>query len=472
MGELPEHLENLDGAPVARASAVRWRIVGLMMAASFASWFNRVSMSVAGTERVMDEYHFSPTQMGFVYSALLFAYAGCMTPGGWLIDRRGAWVALTLMGFGSALCLGLTGIVGLVFIGGMALWLALIVVRGATGVFMAPIYPASGRVIALWLPPQQRALANGLVNGAAPVGIACTFVGFGTLIDLFDWPAAFLITGALTAFLALVWWWYATEDPAGHSGVNTAEFQRIRGRPLGATPPAAASRSAGWWDGLNLLRNRSLVLLTISYAALSYFEYLFYFWTEYYFRDVRHLSGATSRLYATVLNLAMGVGMMLGGLMSDRLLRAWGYRWGRAAVPVAGMLLSAALLGLGLSLDDPLALLACFAVALAAGGACEGPCWATAIDLGGRRAGTSAGIFNTGGNIGGLLAPVVTPWISGLLGWQWGIALGAVACLLGVGLWLGIDPHERPAGEEDDKPFAASRDAKEERRLSQHKQGG
>jgi MFS family permease len=196
------------------------------------------------------------------------------------------------------------------------------------------------------------------------------------------------------------------------------------------------------------LQNRSLVLLTISYAALGYFEYLFYFWTEYYFRDVRQLDAATSRLYATILNLSMGGGMIVGGLISDRLLRVWGYRWGRAAVPIAGMLLSAALLGLGLTLDDPRELVACFAVALAAGGACEGPCWATAIELGGRRAGTAAGLFNTGGNAGGLLAPVVTPWFSSLLGWKWGLALGAGACLLGVGLWLGIDPHERPAGEE------------------------
>jgi sugar phosphate permease len=443
---MSETREDLAVTSLGRASAVRWRIVGLMMAASFLIWFNRVSISVAGTERIMEQYHISPTQMGFVYSALLFSYAACMTPGGWFIDRRGAWTALALMGFGSALCMALTGAVGLVFVSGGAVWLALLVVRAATGVFMAPIYPGCGRVIARWLPLRQRALANGLVNGAAPVGIACTFVGFGTLIDLFDWPAAFVITGALTALLAFAWWTYATEDPAKHSSVNPAELQLIRGQLSSATEPVV-SCSAGRLDWVRLLQNRSLVLLTISYAALSYFEYLFYFWTEYYFRDVRHFSGPTSRLYTTVLNLANGSGMMVGGLLSDWLLRTWGYRWGRATVPVVGMLLSAALLGLGLTLREPRALVVCFAVALAAGGACEGPYWATAIDLGGRRAGTAAGIFNTGGNLGGLLAPVVTPWISRLIGWQGGLALGAVACLVGVGLWLGIDPRERLPGE-------------------------
>lgn len=441
MSEVPKDREELAIPHVGRASAVRWRIVGLMMAASFLSWFNRVSISVAGTERIMERYQISPTQMGFVYSALLFAYAVCMTPGGWFIDRRGAWTALALMGFGSALCIVLTGAVGLVFAGSATVWLALLVVQAATGAFMAPIYPGCGRIIARWLPLRQRALANGLVNGAAPVGIACTFVGFGTLIDLFDWPAAFLFTGVLTALLAFVWWGYATEDPARHPSVNPAELQLIRDRLLSAAAPVAPC-SARRWDWVSLLHNRSLVLLTISYAALGYFEYLFYFWTEYYFRDVCHLSGPTSRLYATVLNLSMGGGMMVGGLLSDWLLRVWGYRWGRAAVPVAGMLLSAALVGLGLTLREPRTSVVCFAAALAAGGACEGPYWATAIELGGRRAGMAAGLFNTGGNLGGLLAPVVTPWVSHLLGWNGGLALGAVACLIGVGLWLGIDPPQ------------------------------
>ena len=55
MSELPEYLKGMAVDAVAPASAVRWRIVGLMMAASFVSWFNRVSMSVAGTERIMEE---------------------------------------------------------------------------------------------------------------------------------------------------------------------------------------------------------------------------------------------------------------------------------------------------------------------------------------------------------------------------------------------------------------------------------
>jgi MFS family permease len=457
--------------PFAAAAPGRWGVVGLLMAYSFMSWFNRVSMSVAGTERIMGQYDISPTAMGVVYSALLFAYAVCMTPGGWLIDRRGAWLSLVLMGLGSALFVALTGVVGLVVLAAGPLWYALLVVRGLAGACMAPIYPGSARVVAHWLPLSQRALGNGLVNGAALVGIAATFVGFGALIDHFDWPGAFLITGAVTGLLGLVWLLCASDYPAGRHALPALDpgwetkrsppaaderLQRgdaFQGAPAAPAVPAKDQpplppTAASW---LSLFRNRSLVLLTVSYAAVGYFEYLFYFWTEYYFADVLHLGKGQSRLYATLLNLAMAAGMMLGGLVSDRLVRRWGLRAGRAAVPVGGLLISAAFLGVGIVVKEPELIVGCFAVAMACAGACEGPCWATAVELGGRDGGTAAGVFNTGGNLGGLVAPVLTPWVSARYGWPWGIALGAAACLLAVLFWLGIDPAER-AGPPDDGP--------------------
>ena len=42
---------------------------------------------------------------------------------------------------------------------------------------------------------------NGAVMAAALLGIACTYYGFGALVDWFNWPTAFLITGAVTAVL-------------------------------------------------------------------------------------------------------------------------------------------------------------------------------------------------------------------------------------------------------------------------------
>ena len=63
-----------------RPTAVRLRILGLLLAFSFLSWFNRLSMSTAGDLRIMEELSLTPTQMGSVYSAFIGAYMLGMIP--------------------------------------------------------------------------------------------------------------------------------------------------------------------------------------------------------------------------------------------------------------------------------------------------------------------------------------------------------------------------------------------------------
>jgi MFS family permease len=325
---------------------------------------------------------------------------------------------------------------------------ALLTVRASLGAFTAPIYPASGLAIAHWFPARQRAAANGAIMAAALLGIASSYHAFGALLDWFNWPVAFLLTGAATALLAILWICTSRDRPDQHPQVNPDEIRWIHGGDRGEPPHAAldktnaagpdAAEGGKWWA---LLTNRSLLLLTLSYAAVGYIEYLFFFWMHHYFEKELRLGKFESRNYATILYLAMAAGMVLGGWLADLLARIWGRRLGRAAVVGAGMFGGATLLLVGLWATEPDRIALWFALALAAVGATEGPMWATALDLGGRQRATAAGFFNTGGNAGGVLAPVITPLVGNAFGWHWGIGLGSLVCLAGVCLWPWINPE-------------------------------
>jgi nitrate/nitrite transporter NarK len=52
------------------------------------------------------------------------------------------------------------------------------------------------------------------------------------------------------------------------------------------------------------------------------------------------------------------------------------------------------------------------ALALASVGAAEAPTWTTAVEVGGPDGGTATAIVNTGGNLGGFIAPFLTPLVS------------------------------------------------------------
>ena len=416
---------------------IRWHIVAMLMGLCLISHLNRASMAVAGTDRIMGQYLIEPVKMGSVYSAFLLVYSICMIPGGLFIDRCGPRRALMVVGFGSALFGALTGVTGWLFGSATSLLLALTLVRGTMGLLSAPLHPAGARAIANWFPFAQRSWANGVVTAAAIGGVALSYPGFGALIRAFNWQGAFVVCACITVLLTILWTFHAKDRPAQHRGVNPAERKLIEETTAQLAPPISDNHTGGWSA---LLGNRNLLLVTLSYAAVGYFQYLFVYWMQFYFDKVLHLGETASKYDAGILQVALALGMPLGGWLSGRLAGTFGVRRGRAFVSGGGMVASATLLGLGVLAHEPVWIVAWFALAHGAVGASEGPFWATAVDIGGDKGGTAAAICNTGGNVGGMLAPVLTPWISGHFGWPWGIGLGGVICFLGALCWCWIAP--------------------------------
>lgn len=400
-----------------------WRLLPLLMLYAGLAHFNRVSISVVGAEQIIPSGALPETSMGYVYSAFLLLYTLAMIPGGWAIDRYGAYAAWVVLGIGSAVGLLLTGLVGSVFPAGTPLLLGLLAVRAPMGLTNAPLHPAAARLVGAWFPAERASLANGLITAACCLGMASTYPLFGALIDQFGWPQACLLTGVLTALVAGLWCWVGADTPSGRkANVSTT-----------VAPPSVL---------LDLLSNSSLLCLTISYAAVGYFQYLFFYWAQYYFETVLALSKEVGRRNASLLTVMMGVGMVLGGWLSDRAVRRFGARLGLAVVPVGGLLLGAAATIAGTMVSDPDLAVIPFALAMAAVGSCEAAFWTTAVRIGGTKGGLTAGILNTGGNVLGLLAPSITPIIASLFGWDKGLQVAAGVCIVGAILWVGVNPIE------------------------------
>ncbi|MCI0364668.1 MAG: MFS transporter [Phycisphaerales bacterium] len=211
------------------------------------------------------------------------------------------------------------------------------------------------------------------------------------------------------------------------------------------SPSNSEQRIVAW---SRLFRSRSLLLLTLSYAAIGYFQYLFFYWMHYYFVQVLNLGKTESRFYAAFPVLAMAMTMPLGGWLSGRMQARHGWRAGRVFVAGGAMVGAVVFLIAGIMPVNHLWTVFCFTMALGALGLSEAAFWQTAVELGGALGGTAAAFMNTGGNGIGLLAPVVTPWVANKLGWQSGIAVGGVVCLLGAVCWLCIRPAQGTNGEQ------------------------
>jgi MFS family permease len=415
-------------------ASVRWRIVLLLMGYAALGHFNRIGISVAGSEIFIKQLGISETQMGWVYTTFLIVYTLCMLPGGWLIDRVGSGRAMTLLGLSMGVLVVLTGVLGWIVFAPVSLWLGLLIVRGVAGACSAPLHPGAAHAVSDVAPQRGRATANGMVTAGALIGIACCYPIFGWLMDRLTWQGAFVVSGCVLAAYGL--WWHLLASPA---------LPRPRDEPSSAKPSAI-----DW----SLLAHGNLWLVTLSYALYSYFQYLFFYWMQHYFTTVLKASDVDSRQATFYISLATGAGMAIGGLSTDTICRLLGTSLGRRSIMMTGMTLAALFGVLALNVDGQWNVALCLAIAMGSLGMCEGVFWTTATDIGRTSRGFAGAFMNTGGNVGGLISPVLSPFIAQSLGWPGAIAVACAMSCLGGLVWFAIKfPEEAKAAPPLDVPL-------------------
>jgi MFS family permease len=401
----------------------RWVVLGLLMLISFSHLFHRVGLS-SFVDQMIERWNYGAFQVGLIQTAFLLTYTAAMVPGGWLADRVGTWRTLVLVSAGTGVFGGIVGGAHWLELGSglAAVWM--VAVLGCMGICAAPLFPSTSRTVAAWFEPEKQVWANALVTGAALFGVAASAKVLSELGLRMGWPAALAFTGAMTLGIAVAWAGLGRESPRRAS-----------------SSPSRERRTVTW---TRFLRHRGLLALAASYGCLGYAQYVFFYWLKYYFKTVLGYSETLSASYTSIPILGMMIGTPLGGVTCSLLARRRGLRRAFPLCSMAFMAGAAAFIAAGVLRREssPEEIVLWFTLACACIGMSEGPFWTTAVRLGGNFGATAAGVVNTGGNLGGLLAPGLTPLIASGTGWAG--ALLASSAVIGAGalLWLAVDPDD------------------------------
>lgn len=395
-------------------------IAVLMFAFSVINYFDRTILSIAAPG-MMKEFSISPTSMGAVFSAFLISYTLLMTPGGRWSDRFGPRNMLAVMALGSGIFTALMPLGATPGLGSLiGVIPGLVVIRLGFGIFTAPIYPAAGRMNAIWMPPLQRVRVLGFVNAGAGFGGAVSPILFSAMLARFGWRASFVMAGLAAVLLGIIW--------------------------LATVPDRVVEKGAAQrpdWGAL--LNNSNMRWLIAGFGALDYYEYIFFYWLFYYLGEVRKLPAEQTAVYTTFPFLAWVVMMPLGGWLTDRLVARYGIKQGLRWVAIVALLISVLGLAAALNVADINVLVALLSLAFGCAAIADVVFWAAVISIGGHQAGAAGGLMNTGGNFGGAIAPFLTPLIASYYGWSAGLYVGALVALIGVVAWWRIDPTPQPA---------------------------
>jgi ACS family glucarate transporter-like MFS transporter len=413
---------------------VRWLLIVWIFVMSSVGFLDRVNISIA-SDYIVREYHLTNIQLGYIFSAFVFGYALCQAPGGRISDRYGARRVITIATLWWALFTSLATAIPRGIAHVVAAFMA---VRFMLGVGESVIYPASNRVVAKWIPTHERGRANGVIFAGVGAGAAVTPPLITYIMLRGGWRLSFWVSALIGVVAGMVWLWLARDSPEDHPWVGEREMGVIR-----SGLPNAEDQPKGMLPWRSILGCKDFLLVTYSYFCYGYVAYIFFTWFFRYLSTVRGLNLRESSYFTTLPFIAMAVCSPLGGVISDRITRLYGKRWGRCGVSVVGIGLSAVFVASGAYVASPR-----LASVVLAGGAgalyiSQSTFWSVTADIAGESAGAVSGVMNMGAQSGSTVTATLTPLIASRFGWEASFGVAGFLCATGALAWLWVDPNRK-----------------------------
>jgi len=386
-------------------------VLGLLCAMYLILYIDRVNIATAAP-LIKSDLHLSNTQLGLVFSAFALPYALFQLIGGWIGDRLGPRLTLTICCAIVAVATAATGAVG-----GFA---SLFVARLALGFGEGAAFPTGTRAMATWTPESRWGFAQGLTHSFARLGNAITPPLIAALLVWLTWRGSFVIVGVLSLIWLCFWFWYYRNDPREHPAITPGD--------IAALPPRAVTerRSVPW-----LRLAKRIWPVTIVDFSYGWTLWLFLSWIPGFFYENYHLKLQASAIFSAGVLFAGVIGDTVGGILSDWLLRKTGnLRFARRFVLVTGFVGSLIFFVPVVLIHDLTIATVCLSLACFFAELLVGPLWAVPMDIAPRYAGSASGLMNFGFGVAGLISPASFGYLVDRTG-SWVVPfLGSIALLL------------------------------------------
>jgi MFS transporter, ACS family, glucarate transporter len=426
--------------PAAKATHVRWVVIGMLAIISGTTYMDRLNLGIAA-KYIQDEFAFNNETMGWILSAFVLGYALFQVPGGWAGDKIGPRRMLTFAIVWWSVFTALTALAPEL---PLAAWFSVgwsfAIVRFLIGMGESAAYPNSAKIVSYWSAAGGRGVATSIFIAGLGLGGAVSPLGITWVMLHWGWRASFFLCAALGGIVALVWQLYARDHPEEHPGVNAEELKHLhRDQEIGGVAARRKSSSVPWRA---MLRSRSAWALVLSYFFIAFPAYIYYTWFFIYLIRVRGLSVAQTGLWGSTPFIAIIVLSPLGGWLSDRLVAKLGVRAGRRYAIWVGVGCSAIMLPAGgYVANNTLAIL------LLAGASgfnlfATTIWWAACNDMAPNFSGSLSGLMNMSGNLGGWLSPILTAVIFTHFGWNMAFNFAGLMTLTSGVLWILVRADE------------------------------
>ncbi|MFX9107328.1 MFS transporter [Acinetobacter baumannii] len=398
----------------AKHNKTRYYILAMIFLVTSLNYGDRATISMAAAP-MSQELGLSSVTMGYIFSAFGWAYVIGQIPGGWLLDKFGArrvyfW-SIMLWSFFTIL-LGFVDILGSIPL----IIASLFILRFLVGLSESPAFPGNSQIVAAWFPTKERGTAAAIFNSAQYFATVIFAPFMGWLVAHIHWQSVFWIMGGLGIVIAFIWL-KVIYSPEKHPTINSNEFKYLQAGGAITSMGENQLKIADENNKMNfknikkLLSSRMLLGIFIAQYCITCLTYFFITWFPVYLVKERHMSILEAGFAAVLPALCGFIGGVLGGVISDKLIKMnKSLTFSRKFPIIFGMLLSTSIVVCNY-VDSQTASL--FFMSLAFFGKGFGALgWAVMSDVAPKEmVGLSGGLFNTFGNTAGIVIPIAIGYI-------------------------------------------------------------
>ncbi|MFT6836194.1 MAG: MFS family permease [Francisellaceae bacterium] len=391
----------------------RWILISILLIASVVNYLDRSTLSIANSV-IASEFNINSVEMGFLLSAFMWPYALSSLPSGWLVDRFG----INKIFLFSIILWSLSSIIG-----GMAIGFAtMFAARMLLGIAEAPFFIIAGKVVQNLFDHKERGMAASTINLGPRIanGIAPPFLVF--LMVFTGWRGMFIILGVTGFLITLLWLIFYRKDKGIVSSNKNTQ----------TATPDQKSRKVSY---LKLFKHPTMIWMIIGNMGSSYMFWLYLTWLPDYLIKVKHLSLVQTGFTAAIPFIVSIFAVMLGGYVSDRLIKGGMNTIKSRLIPIIGGCLISGIASIPINYVSSLTMtMTLITISLFAYNLIPGVIWAMVGDLSPKESvGSFGGIQNFANFIGATMAPIGT----GLIlyysagNFNWVFIVSGIFCIIG-----------------------------------------
>ncbi len=369
----------------------RYRVLILLFFLILITYLDRITISLVGV-RIKAAFNLSNEQFGWVLGAFALAYALFEIPSGILGDRIGQRKVFIRIVLWWSLFTALTG-----FTTGLA---SLIAIRFLFGVGESGAYPGSSGTVSRWFPIKETAKGISWLSIGANAGAAIAPLIVIPIAVAYGWRAPFFVNGFIGIIWVVVCYFWFRNHPSEMKNITKDEVDLIE-----KNRRYTDHKTPFPWK--TAIKNRSMWGLMLTFYCCQWVNYFFIAWMSVYLQEGRHFSENNMKMITSYVFIFGILGAFVAGILSDRLAKSKGLRFGRRIIALFSYSIIAVLFVLvGITTNNIMVAICLmvihffypFGVTLS---------FSACVDIGGDNAGTVAGIMNGFGQLGAFFMAVV-----------------------------------------------------------------